>query len=44
MDPLLGSEINRVTALELTIIPDISGGTARASLNQMPLAESLREF
>jgi hypothetical protein len=28
-------ELNNVTALELRIVPDISGGSARASLAQM---------
>jgi len=31
-------ELNRVTALELRIVPDISGGSACASLAQMRLA------
>ena len=31
-------ELAGLTALELTIVPDISGGTACASLNQLRLA------
>jgi len=31
-------ELDGVTALELSIVPDISGGSARASLNQLRLA------
>lgn len=31
-------ELSDVTALELTIVPDISGGTARASLKSLRLA------
>jgi hypothetical protein len=31
-------ELAGVTALELSIVPDISGGSARASLNQLRLA------
>jgi hypothetical protein len=33
-------ELNDAAALELTIVPDTSGGTARASLTQMRLFES----
>jgi hypothetical protein len=31
-------ELSDVTALELTILPDISGGTARASLKSLRLS------
>jgi hypothetical protein len=31
-------DLDGVTALELSIVPDIGGGPARASLNQLRLA------
>ena len=37
-------DLDRVTILELKIVPDISGGTARASLEQLRLRNYLTDF